>query len=80
MGEISPELIDVFRDVFDDENLIITRDTRASDVDGWDSLMHVTLILRVEQAFGVRFQSNEVAMLENAGELQDLITARAGAR
>ena len=42
--------------------------------------MHVTLILRVEQAFGVRFRSSEVAMLSNVGELQSLIRARAGAR
>lgn len=80
MGEISAKLTDIFRDVFEDDDLVIARDTRASDVAGWDSLMHVTLILHVEKAFGVRFSSSEVAMLRDAGELQDLVDARAGAR
>ena len=80
MDEISAELTDIFRDVFGDDRLIVTRATRAADVPGWDSLTHVTLVLEVERAFGVRFSSREVAMLQNAGELQDLVTARLGAR
>jgi len=80
MNGISSELTAVFRDVFEDDSLAITRETSARDVTGWDSLMHVTLILQVERRFGVRFSSSEVAMLRNAGELQDLIRARAGAR
>lgn len=79
-SQISPTLTDVFREVFEDDDLVITRETRASDVPGWDSLMHVTLVLHVERMFGVRFSSSEVAMLQNAGELQDLVDARGRAR
>lgn len=78
MNGISSELTTVFRDVFEDDSLEIGRETSARDVAGWDSLMHVTLILQVERRFGVRFSSGEVAMLRNAGELQDLIDARKG--
>jgi acyl carrier protein len=80
MGGISTKLTGIFRDVFEDDDLVIARTTCAADVPGWDSLMHVTLVLQVERAFGIRFSSREVAMLRDAGELQDLIDARRGAR
>ncbi len=69
----------VFRDVFDDDELNITRQTTAKDVEGWDSLMHVTLVVNVEKAFKVKFSSSEVAALQNVGELLDLINARSPA-
>jgi acyl carrier protein len=80
MDEISAELTDIFRDVFGDDSLVVTRATRAADVAGWDSLTHVTLVLQVEREFGVRFSSREVAMLQNAGELQDLVNAQTRSR
>jgi acyl carrier protein len=67
---------DVFKEVFGDEDLTITRETTAPDVPGWDSLMHVTLVLSIERAFGIRFKSSEVAGLQNVGELLDLIEAK----
>jgi acyl carrier protein len=69
----------VFRDVFDDDELNITRQTTAKDVEGWDSLMHVTLVVNVEKAFKVKFSSSEVAALQNVGELLDLINAHSPA-
>jgi acyl carrier protein len=75
MTDTLNRLTDVFRDVFDDEALTITRETTAADVPAWDSLMHVTLIVAVERSFGVRFKSSEVASLQNVGELVDLIDA-----
>lgn len=69
---------DVFKDVFNDDALTITRETTAADIPEWDSLMHVTLIVNVEKAFGVRFKSSEVSSLQNVGELVDLIGAKAG--
>ena len=80
MADVSAELTEIFRHVFDDEDLVISRATRSTDVPGWDSLRHVTLVLHVERAFGIRFSSSEVAMLENAGELQDLVELKRGAR
>lgn len=76
MSEVLSALNAVFCDVFEDETLTITRDTGAADIEGWDSLTHVTLILQVERAFGVRFSSSEVAALRSAGDLEALVAAR----
>lgn len=72
-------LCQVFQAVFDDDELEINRQTTAKDVEGWDSLMHVTLIVNIEKAFGIKFSSSEVASLQNVGELIDLINARSHA-
>ena len=45
----------------------------AADVEGWDSLQHVTLILSIERAFGIKFTSKQVAKLENVGEMAALV-------
>jgi len=66
----------VFRDVFDDEELAITPQTTASDIENWDSLMHVTLLVNVEKSFGVKFSSLEVAGLKNVGELVAMVDAK----
>jgi acyl carrier protein len=62
--------------VFDDDSLEITPATTAEDVDRWDSLMHVTLMVNVEKTFNLRFTSREVASLKNVGELVALIERR----
>jgi acyl carrier protein len=67
---------EVFQNVFADDELTVDRATTAEDVEGWDSLMHVTLVVNMEKAFGVRFTSSEVASLKNVGELADLIDHR----
>jgi acyl carrier protein len=79
MSDRLGRLNQVFRDVFDDDELEISRRTTADDVEGWDSLMHVTLIVNVEKAFKVKFSSSEVAALRDVGELIDLIDARSPA-
>ena len=76
MTEILKRLGDVFQEVFDDDDLVITPQTTARDVDAWDSLMHVSLLLTVEREFGVRFSSSEVAMLLHVGELVNLIGSK----
>jgi acyl carrier protein len=77
---ILDKLLAVFRDVFEDDELEISATTTADDVDGWDSLMHVSLMINVERAFGVKFSSTQVASLKNVGELIDLVTARLAAK
>lgn len=74
------EIQDVFRDVFDDDDLVVTRETTAADVVGWDSLMHVNLMVRLERRFGIRFSSSEVSELKNVGELSDLIERHVAAK
>ena len=76
MTDTLAQLTAVFQDVFDDTDLQITRSTSANDVENWDSVSHVTLMLNVEKKFQVRFSSSEVAKLQNVGELIDLIEKR----
>ena len=76
--EVYERLTNVFLDVFDEE-VSLTDQTTAEDVEGWDSLSHIRLILAVEKEFRVRFAASEVGMLKNVGELVGLIEAKAGA-
>jgi len=69
-------LKEVFLDVFDDEEIELSRSTTAADVEDWDSLMHVNLVLATERAFAIRFSSTEVAQLVDVGELIDLVEAK----
>jgi len=74
--DIMKKLNKVFKEVFDDESLKITEKTTAKDVDGWDSLMHITLIAEVEDAFHVKFSMKEVTGMKNVGEMVKLIKAK----
>jgi acyl carrier protein len=76
MSDTHARLTDVFRDVFDDDDLTITRETTADDVEDWDSLMHIKLILKVESVFGLRMNAADATGLKNVGQLLDLIDAR----
>lgn len=70
------QLQNVFRNVFDDEALTLTRETTAQDIEAWDSVQNVTLMLEVESEFRVRFSTSEMAYLKNVGELLDLIVKK----
>jgi acyl carrier protein len=63
----------IFQEAFDDDTLIIKRETKAKDVEGWDSFMHVDLIVQIEQKLGFRFKSAEVTGFKNVGEMVDAI-------
>ena len=78
MADQLSRLNEVFQDVFDDDEISVNRATTASDIEGWDSLMHVTLLINIEKAFGVKFTSSEVARLKSVGDLLDLIDAKLG--
>ena len=67
------QVTEVFREVFDENDLTIARETTAADIEGWDSLMHVRLMIAIEKAFHVRFSSSEVASLHDVGELLDVL-------
>ena len=72
-AEIFEKLNEIFRDVFDDEALTVTETTTAGDVDGWDSLTHITLLATVEDEFDIKFSMKAVQHLANVGELAELI-------
>jgi len=73
---IYPKLTEIFHSVFDDDSIVITPQLTADDVDGWDSLAHVRLVLAVEKKFGVKFSAAEVGRLKNVGEFATLIQAK----
>ena len=70
------QLSSVFREVFQEEDLNIEAEMTAADIEEWDSIMHINLILTIEESFGVRFRSSEVARLQSVGELHDLIVEK----
>jgi acyl carrier protein len=74
--QIYGKLTQIFEDVFDEESIQVTPELSAKDVDGWDSLTHIRLILTVEKAFKIKFSTSEIGKLENVGDLVKLIEAR----
>lgn len=79
-NEVYRRLNEVFRNVFDDCNLEISPEMTANDVDGWDSLRHVRLMLSVERAFGIKLSAYEVNKLKDVAQLAKLIQEKLGAR
>jgi acyl carrier protein len=75
--QVYQRLTEIFHDVFDEESIIVTPELTAKDVDGWDSLTHIRLILTVEKAFKIKFSTSEIGKLETVGDLAALIKARA---
>ena len=76
MDDIDERLTGIFRDLFDDDTIVITPQLTADDVAEWDSLRHIQLILAVQRAFKVKFSAAETANLKNVGELVSLIRAK----
>jgi len=77
-ADVMSSLSSVFRQVFEDETLNLSRNTAAQDVEGWDSLMHINLIVAIEREFKIRFTTREITALRNVGELMDLIARKNG--
>ncbi len=76
-AEIYAGLTEVFHDAFGDDSLVLTPQTAADQVPGWDSVKMVTIILGVEQHFDVRLRSREVDRLKNVGDLAELVRIKA---
>jgi len=76
--EILLKTINIFRDVFDDESLVITDDTTAADIEDWDSLTHITLVNEIEDAFNYKFSMKEVLGMKNVGEMLDILEKHSG--
>ncbi|MCR5474622.1 MAG: acyl carrier protein [Lachnospiraceae bacterium] len=74
--EIMEKVQRIFRDVFDDESLIITDTTNSSDIEDWDSLEHIALVVSMEKEFDLKFDLKEVNELANVGEMVDLIASK----
>lgn len=76
--EILSRVTDIMRDVFEEDDLVATEDTSSDDVAEWDSTNHVRLMVAIEAAFDVSFETSEITAPDNVGELVDLIQAKLG--
>ena len=72
-NNIKKKLQNVFVDVFDDEDLTISNSTNSDDIEEWDSLNHIALVLSIEKCFNIRFKTGEVLSLKNVGEMIQLL-------
>ena len=75
--KITERLNEVFRDVFDNEDITVTDSTTADDIEEWDSLEHISLISAVEKTFKMRFTMKEVSGMKNVGEMINILCERA---
>jgi acyl carrier protein len=73
MDQIEERLQAVMRDVFDRPDIVVRREMTAADVEEWDSLTHVNLVVAAEKEFGLHFTLAEIRPLKNVGEMLDLI-------
>lgn len=67
------KLNEIFQDIFDDESIMVTDATTADDIEAWDSLEHINLIVAIEKCFGMKFTMGEVTNMKNVGEMADII-------
>lgn len=71
--EVYDELNGVFRQVLEDDTIELTPATTAEDVEGWDSMNHIFIVVELEKRFGVKFHAAEMEELKNVGELATLL-------
>lgn len=71
--DILAELQPIFHDVFDDEALVITDEMNAEQIEDWDSLSHIRLVVAIEKHFSIKFAFGELQDLKNVGEMVELI-------
>ena len=76
MDNLLEEVQAIFRDVFDQPDLVITRESNASTVEDWDSLAHVNLVTAIERRYKVKFALGELQDLKNVGDMLDLLAKK----
>ncbi|KEY17788.1 acyl carrier protein [Kaistella antarctica] len=74
--EILEKLTGIFHEELDNEEIVLSRETTADDIEEWDSLSHIQLIVAVEKAFKIRFTSSEIQSWNNVGEMIDCILSK----
>lgn len=75
--DVMKRLNDIFCTVFDDDSIVLTDETNAEDIEDWDSLEQINLIVAIENEFEMMFDMSEVSDLANVGEMADLIMSKA---
>ncbi len=76
--EIFEKLNTIFRDNFDDENITLSNETSSNDIEDWDSLEQINLVVAIQDEFGIKFNIDEVSAIENVGEMVDFILEKIG--
>lgn len=71
-------IANIMRDVFDADDLVVTLETRADDVEEWDSLSHIRLVVAIERKFGIKFKNSELESLQNVSDLVSLVGEKVG--
>lgn len=71
--EVFKRLTNVFRDVFDDEEITLNEETTADDIEDWDSFEHINLVVAVEEEFSFKIPMGKVVTMKNVGEMVDII-------
>ena len=74
--ELTARVTDIFRNNFDDDEIVLTDETTAADIEDWDSLEQINLLVEMEREFGIKFTVGEVEGLRNVGEMLDLIESK----
>lgn len=74
--ELLKQVQEIFRDILDDEEIVLEDSTTAEDVEGWDSLTHIQLIVAIEKQFKIKFTSKEILSWRNIGEMLDSIASK----
>lgn len=71
--DIIGSLQEIFRENFDNDTITISRETTAGDIEGWNSLEQVNLLMAIEEEYGIKFKLSEVSHLENVGDIIDVV-------
>ncbi len=74
MDHIYEKLNEIFQDVFDDDSLTINADTTPNDIEGWDSLANINIIVSIESEFGVKFKMEEISSMKSIGDIARFIS------
>jgi acyl carrier protein len=74
--QILQEVNNIFKDVLDNENIVLVNETTANDIEEWDSLTHIHLVVAIEKHFKIRFTSKEIQSWKNIGELISCIESK----
>ena len=74
--DILSKVQNIFRDVLDEENISLTSQTTANDIEEWDSLTHIQLVVAIEKSFKIKFTSKELLSWKNVGEMVETIHAK----
>ena len=74
--QVFTELDEIFQKVFDDDTIHVEEETTAADVEDWDSLEHINLVLAIEEHFGMKFSMGEITTMKNVGEMVTIILER----